>query len=161
MQKSVEDVDAVWMRRALQLAGKAEAIGEVPVGAILVRDDQVLGEGFNTLIRDHDPSAHAEMVAIRAAARAEGNYRLPGTTLYVTLEPCSMCAGVIVQARIARVVYGADDPRTGAARSVFNILDHPQLNHRCEVVGGVLAEECGAILRRFFRARRGSGSAKV
>lgn len=161
MQKSVEDVDAVWMRRALQLAGKAEAIGEVPVGAILVRDDRVLGKGFNTLIRDHDPSAHAEMVAIRAAARAEGNYRLPGTTLYVTLEPCSMCAGVIVQARIARVVYGADDPRTGAARSVFNILDHPQLNHRCEVVSGVLAEECGAILRRFFRARRGSGSAKV
>ena len=148
------DVDLHWMQRALELARHAEAMGEVPVGALVVRDQQVLGEGFNTLIRDHDPSAHAEMVAIRAAARAESNYRLPGTTLYVTLEPCSMCAGAIVQARIARVVYGADDPRTGAARSVFQILDHPQLNHRCEVVGGVLAEECGDLLRRFFRARR-------
>ncbi len=143
------------MRRALELAGRAEAMGEVPVGALLVRDGEVLGEGFNTLIRDHDPSAHAEMVAIRAAARAEGNYRLPGTTLYVTLEPCSMCAGAMVQARIARVVYGADDPRTGAARSVFRILDHPQLNHRCEIVGGVLAAESGELLRQFFRARRG------
>jgi len=143
-----------WMRRALALARSAEFIGEVPVGAVLVRGETILGEGFNTLVRDHDPSAHAEMVAIRAAARAEGNYRLPGTTLYVTLEPCSMCAGAIVQARIARVVYGADDPRTGAARSVFRILDHPRLNHRCEVVGGVLAEESGELLRRFFRARR-------
>ena len=147
--------DLRWMRRALALAREAQSIGEVPVGAVLVRGDVVLGEGFNTLIRDHDPSAHAEMVAIRAAARAEGNYRLPGTTLYVTLEPCSMCAGVIVQARIARVVYGADDPRTGAARSVFRILDHPELNHRCEVVGGVLGEESGELLRQFFRARRG------
>lgn len=149
-----ETSDIRWMRQALELAVRAETIGEVPVGAVLVRDGQVLGEGFNTLIRDHDPSAHAEMVAIRAAARAEGNYRLPGTTLYVTLEPCSMCAGAIIQARIGRVVYGADDPRTGAARSVFRILDHPHLNHRCEVVGGVLAEDCGDLLRRFFRARR-------
>lgn len=155
-QSSVDAAsDEQWMQHALMLAGTAQSIGEVPVGAVLVRDSRVLGEGFNTLIRDHDPSAHAEMVAIRAAARAEGNYRLPGTTLYVTLEPCSMCAGAIIQARIARVVYGADDPRTGAARSVFRILDHPQLNHRCEVVGGVLAEECGQLLRQFFRARRG------
>ncbi|NDY95273.1 tRNA adenosine(34) deaminase TadA [Wenzhouxiangella limi] len=143
-----------WMHHALALARKAEAIGEVPVGAVLVRDDEVLGEGFNTLIRDHDPSAHAEMIAIRAAAARVGNYRLPGATLYVTLEPCAMCAGAIVQARIARVVYGADDPRTGAARSVFRVLDSPALNHRCEVVSGVLAEESAAMLRAFFRARR-------
>ena len=143
------------MHHALTLARQAEAIGEVPVGAVVVRDGEVLGQGFNTLIRDHDPSAHAEMVAIRSAARTASNYRLPGTTLYVTLEPCSMCAGAIVQARIQRVVYGADDPRTGAARSVFRILDHPTLNHRCEVVAGVLADECGELLRQFFRARRG------
>lgn len=155
LQAATHAGDVAWMQHALNLALQAQSIGEVPVGAVLVRGDVVLGEGFNTLIRDHDPSAHAEMVAIRAAARAEGNYRLPGTTLYVTLEPCSMCAGAIVQARIARVVYGADDPRTGAARSVFRILDHPQLNHRCEVVGGVLAEESGELLRQFFRARRG------
>lgn len=147
--------DERWMRRALDLAHQAEAIGEVPVGAVLVRDGALLGEGCNTLIRDHDPSAHAEMVAIRSAARAAGNYRLPGTTLYVTLEPCSMCAGAIVQARIERVVYGADDPRSGAARSVFRILDHPTLNHRCEVLAGVLADECGELLRQFFRIRRG------
>ncbi len=146
--------DERWMEHALALARKAEAIGEVPVGAVLVRDDEVLGEGFNTLVRDHDPSAHAEMSAIRAAAARVGNYRLPGTTLYVTLEPCAMCAGAIVQARIERVVYGADDPRTGAARSVFRILDNPALNHRCAVVSGVLAEESGAMLRAFFRARR-------
>lgn len=146
--------DRDWMHHALALARRAEAIGEVPVGAVLVGDDEVLGEGFNTLIRDHDPSAHAEMIALRAAAARVGNYRLPGTTLYVTLEPCAMCAGAIVQARIARVVYGADDPRTGAARSVFRILDNPALNHRCEVVAGVLAEESGAMLRAFFRARR-------
>ncbi|MFP4209356.1 MAG: tRNA adenosine(34) deaminase TadA [Wenzhouxiangella sp.] len=146
--------DQHWMHHALGLAGQAEAIGEVPVGAVLVRGDEVLGEGFNTLIRDHDPSAHAEMIAIRAAAARMGNYRLPGTTLYVTLEPCAMCAGAIVQARIDRVVYGADDPRTGAARSVFQILDNPALNHRCAVTGGVLAEESGQMLRAFFRARR-------
>jgi tRNA(adenine34) deaminase len=143
------------MEYALALARKAEAIGEVPVGAVLVCNDEIVGEGFNTLIRDRDPSAHAEMVAIRAAARRLDNYRLPGTTLYVTLEPCAMCAGAIVQARIFRVVYAADDPRTGAARSVFGVLDNPALNHRCEVLGGVLAEESGEMLRAFFRARRG------
>ncbi|TVS10611.1 MAG: tRNA adenosine(34) deaminase TadA, partial [Wenzhouxiangella sp.] len=128
--------------------------GEVPVGAVLVRDEKILGEGYNTLIRDHDPSAHAEMVAIRTAAAAAGNYRLPGTTLYVTLEPCAMCAGAIVLARIDRVVYAAADPRTGAAQSVFRVLDNPALNHRCKVLGGVLAEESSAMLRAFFRARR-------
>jgi tRNA(adenine34) deaminase len=147
--------DCRWMERALALARRAEAIGEVPVGAVLVRDGEVIGEGFNTLIRDNDPSAHAEMTAIRDGARRLGNYRLPGTTLYVTLEPCSMCAGAIIQARVATVVYGADDPRTGAARSMFRILDNPGLNHRCTVVSGVLKEACGDLLRSFFRARRG------
>lgn len=149
-----DSIDRQWMRRALTLAAEAERQGEVPVGAVLVNQGVVLGEGYNAMIRNHDPSAHAEMVAIRAAARAAENYRLPGTTLYVTLEPCSMCAGAIIQARIARVVYGADDPRTGAARSVFRLLDHPELNHRCEVVGGVLGAESGELLRQFFRARR-------
>ena len=146
--------DQRWMTRALELARQAESLGEVPVGALVVREQEVLGEGFNTLIRDHDPSAHAEMTALRAAAAKLGNYRMPGTTLYVTLEPCAMCAGAIVQARIDRVVYAADDPRTGAAHSVFRILDNPALNHRCEVVGGVLARESAQMLRSFFRARR-------
>ena len=150
----MDETDAKWMQLALDFAREAQAIGEVPVGAVLVKDNDILGEGFNTLIRDHDPSAHAEMTAIRNASEKLGNYRLPGTTLYVTLEPCSMCAGVIIQARIARVVYGADDPRTGAARSVFRILDNPALNHRCEVVPGVLAAESSSMLRDFFRARR-------
>lgn len=146
--------DEYWMSQAMLLARRAEAIDEVPVGALLVRDETVIGAGFNTMIRDSDPSAHAEMNALRAAARSEGNYRLPGTTLYVTLEPCSMCAGAIVLARIQRVVFGASDPRTGAAGSVFQVLDHPGLNHRCELRGGVLGEECGDMLRAFFRRRR-------
>ena len=146
--------DQRWMTRALELARQAESLGEVPVGALVVREQEVLGEGFNTLIRDHDPSAHAEMTALRAAAAKLGNYRMPGTTLYVTLEPCAMCAGAIVQARIDRVVYAAEDPRTGAAHSVFRILDNPALNHRCEVTAGVLAEESAQMLRSFFRARR-------
>ncbi|AKS41742.1 tRNA adenosine(34) deaminase TadA [Wenzhouxiangella marina] len=146
--------DEYWMSQAMLLARRAEAIDEVPVGALLVRDEAVIGAGFNTMIRDSDPSAHAEMNALRAAARSEGNYRLPGTTLYVTLEPCSMCAGAIVLARIQRVVFGASDPRTGAAGSVFQVLDHPGLNHRCELRGGVLGEECGDMLRAFFRRRR-------
>ncbi len=146
--------DQLWMHHALALARQAEALGEVPVGAVLVCEDEVLGEGFNTLIRDHDPTAHAEMIAIRAAAARVANYRLPGTTLYITLEPCAMCAGAIVQARIARVVYGAEDRRTGASRSVFRILDNPALNHRCQVVAGVLADESSQLLRTFFKARR-------
>ncbi len=146
--------DLVWMQRALALAREAEAIGEVPVGAVLVRDRELLGEGYNRMIRDHDPSAHAEMVAIRAAALKAGNYRLPGTTLYVTLEPCSMCAGAIVNARIERVVFATPDPRTGAAGSVFQILDHPGLNHRCQISAGPGAEDASRLLRDFFRSRR-------
>ncbi len=142
------------MRRALMLAQHAEQAGEVPVGAVVVLNGEVIGEGWNQPIVTHDPSAHAEMVALRAAARQIKNYRLTGATLYVTLEPCAMCAGVIVHARIARVVYGAADPKAGAAGSVLSLLDSDRLNHRAEVVGGVLAEECGEALRQFFQARR-------
>ena len=142
------------MRRALELAQHAGQTGEIPVGAVLVLDGDVIGEGWNQPIVTHDPSAHAEMVALRAAAQHLKNYRLTGATLYVTLEPCAMCAGAIVHARIARVVYGAPDPKAGAAGSVFSLLDSDRLNHRAEVVGGVLAGECGEMLRRFFQARR-------
>ncbi len=142
------------MRRALELARHAEEAGEVPVGAVVVLDGEIIGEGWNQPIVSHDPTAHAEIVALRAAAMRIRNYRLSNATLYVTLEPCAMCAGAIVHARIARVVYGADDPKTGAARSVFRLLDAPALNHRAEVVGGVLAEECGERLKRFFQSRR-------
>lgn len=142
------------MRRALELARHAERAGEVPVGAVVVCQGEAIGEGWNQPIMAHDPSAHAEMVAIRAAANHQRNYRLPDTTLYVTLEPCAMCAGAIVHARVARVVFGASDPKTGAAGSVFNLLGSDRLNHRADVVGGVLAEECGDLLRRFFKARR-------
>lgn len=146
--------DLAWMTRALTLAERAEAIGEVPVGAVLVGEGRVLGEGFNTMIRDRDPSAHAEINALRMAGQAQDNYRLPGSTLYVTLEPCSMCAGAIVLARVERVVFAASDPRTGAAGSVFQILDHPELNHRCRVEGGLLSEASSAMLKAFFRKRR-------
>lgn len=143
------------MQRALAQARLGMALGEVPVGALVVRDGAVLGEGFNCPISRHDPSAHAEMVAIRAAAEALGNYRLTGSTLYVTLEPCSMCAGLIVHARILRVVYAATEPRAGAAVSQGRFFEQGYLNHRTLVEGGLLAEESGALLREFFRARRG------
>lgn len=146
--------DEVWMRHALLLARRAEAAGEVPVGAVVVRDDRIVGEGWNRPIGDHDPSAHAEIVALRAAARHLGNYRTGGSTLYVTLEPCVMCAGAIVHARIARLVYGADDPKAGAVHSVYDVIAAPRLNHRVRWQGGVLADECGERLRAFFRARR-------
>jgi len=148
------DADERYMRQALALAARAEAEGEVPVGAVLVVDDRLIASGWNRCIALHDPTAHAELSVLRAAGQALGNYRLPGATLYVTLEPCAMCAGAMVHARIARLVYGAADPKTGAAGSVFDLLRAPQLNHRVEVTGGVLEEACGAILREFFRARR-------
>lgn len=147
--------DEYWMRRALELAARAETEGEVPIGAVVVRDGSLLGEGWNRPIVAQDPTAHAEIVALRTAAMGERNYRLPGTTLYVTLEPCPMCAGAIVHARVARVVYGASDPIAGAAGTVYNLLQSETLNHRAEVVGGVLAEMCAERLRAFFRARRG------
>jgi len=146
--------DERFMREALALAEQGAALGEVPVGALLVSDGEVLGRGFNQPISSHDPSAHAEMVAIREAARAVGNYRLPGSTLYVTLEPCSMCAGLIVHARVARVVYAAAEPRAGVAVSRGRFFDSDFLNHRTLVEGGVLAEQSGELLRTFFRARR-------
>ncbi len=146
--------DQRFMGEALALAAQGAALGEVPVGALLVRDGEVIGSGFNCPISRHDPSAHAEMVAIRAAAEAMQNYRLPGSTLYVTLEPCSMCAGLIVHARIQRVVFGAVEPRAGVALSRGQFFAQDFLNHRVLVEGGVLAEECGAVLKAFFKARR-------
>ena len=146
------DID--FMRQAIAEARKGAALGEVPVGAILVRDGQIIGRGFNRPICSHDPSAHAEMVALREAASADSNYRLPGTTLYVTLEPCTMCSGLLVHSRISRLVFGASEPRSGAVISRAQMLDQPWLNHRVQVEGGVLAQECGEILTEFFRARR-------
>src|SRR5690606_18478874 len=139
---------------ALALATQGAALGEVPVGAVLVQEGEIVGRGFNCPISQHDPSAHAEMVAIRAAALAVENYRLPGTTLYVTLEPCSMCAGLIVHSRVARVVYGASEPKAGVAASRGQFFTQEFLNHRVLVEGGVLMEECGAVLSEFFRQRR-------
>jgi tRNA(adenine34) deaminase len=146
--------DEHFMRRALELARKAEAQGEVPVGAVVANDGVVIAEGWNQPISTHDPSAHAEMVALRAAGKSLNNYRLPGTTLYVTLEPCAMCAGAIIHARVERLVYGAADPKTGAAGSVFSLLDDPRHNHRVQIEGGLLAEESSALLQEFFRTRR-------
>lgn len=146
--------DEHFMREALALAAKGAELGEVPVGAVLVQGGEIIGQGFNSPISRHDPSAHAEMVAIRAAAEAAQNYRLPGSTLYVTLEPCSMCAGLIVHSRVARVVYGATEPRAGVAVSRGEFFSQEFLNHRVLVEGGVLAEECGTILKAFFKARR-------
>jgi tRNA(adenine34) deaminase len=150
----MEPGDEIFMRRALDLAREAEAAGEVPVGAVIVRDGSIIAEGWNRPIGSHDPTAHAEMVALRAAGQALGTYRLVDTTLYVTLEPCPMCAGAMVHARVLRLVFGATDPRAGAAGSVFNVVQHPALNHRIECTAGVLADECGALLREFFVARR-------
>jgi len=146
--------DADWMRVALEQARAAAAAGEVPVGAVLVRDGQVIARGRNAPIAAHDPTAHAEIVALRGAASAVGNYRLEGCTLYVTLEPCAMCSGAMLHARLARVVYGAPDPRTGAAGSVLDLFAEPRINHQTQVQGGVLAQECGALLQDFFRQRR-------
>lgn len=154
------DADLYWMQRALKLAQHAESEGEVPVGAVVVANGELLGEGWNAPVARHDPTAHAEIRAIRAAAERSENYRIPGTTLYVTLEPCPMCAGAIIQARIERVVFGASDPRAGAVESQFQLLQHPQLNHHCEVHSGVLAEPCGELLKQFFRKRRGQRPAK-
>jgi tRNA(adenine34) deaminase len=147
--------DQRFMREALELAAEGALRGEVPVGAVLVQDGEVIGRGFNCPISTSDPSAHAEMVAIRAAAQAIANYRLPGSTLYVTLEPCAMCAGLIVHSRVQRVVFGASEPRAGMAISRGQFFDQGFLNHRVLVEGGVLAEECGEVLRAFFKARRG------
>jgi tRNA(adenine34) deaminase len=147
-------IDSRFMMRALELARTAESAGEVPVGAVIVKDGVIVSEGWNRPIGANDPTAHAEVIAMRAAAEALQSYRLLGATLYVTLEPCAMCAGAMVHARIKRLVFAATDPRAGAAGSIFNIAQHAALNHRLEVCGGVMAEECAAELRKFFVARR-------
>jgi tRNA(adenine34) deaminase len=146
--------DEHWMGEALVLAAQTGARDEVPVGAIVVCDDRILGRGGNAPIASNDPTAHAEIAALREAARERGNYRLAGCTLYVTLEPCAMCAGAILHARIERLVFGAHDPKTGACGSVIDLFAEPRLNHHAEVTAGVRAEECGALLSRFFAGRR-------
>ncbi len=146
--------DEQWMRHAMQLAAQAEQQGEVPVGAVLVREGEVIGEGFNQPISSCDPTAHAEVVALRAAAKRMNNYRLPNTTLYVTVEPCSMCAGSLIHARVGRLVYGAQEPRAGVVESQMALLSQEFFNHRIDVKGGVLAEECGRLMGDFFGRKR-------
>jgi tRNA(adenine34) deaminase len=146
--------DEVFMGQAIDQARNAWALGEVPVGAVVVKDGEVIATGFNQPIGTHDPTAHAEIIALRAAASILGNYRLPGCELYVTLEPCVMCSGAMMHARLARVVFGAADPKTGACGSIVNLFQQEKLNHHTEVTGGVLGEECGALLKEFFAARR-------
>jgi tRNA(adenine34) deaminase len=146
--------DVFWMQQALVLADYAEQQGEVPVGAVLVKAGRLVSFGFNASIAEQDPSAHAEVMALRAAGKVLQNYRLPDTTLYVTLEPCAMCATALVHARVTRLVYGAPDPRTGAAGSILNLVQHPSLNHRLQVCAGVLQAECSLRLRRFFKNKR-------
>jgi tRNA(adenine34) deaminase len=148
------ELDQQYMHMAIEQAQLAAQSGEVPVGAVLVKDGQVISKAFNKPIANHDPSAHAEMLALRQAALAEENYRIPGSTLYVTLEPCAMCSGAILHARIDRVVYGAPDPKTGAAGSVLDIFASKQINHQTSVEGGIMSEECGQLLRDFFKGRR-------
>jgi tRNA(adenine34) deaminase len=148
------EADIQFMQEALAEARAAAVGGEVPVGAVLVHDSKILTRSGNRTIRDCDPTAHAEIVVLREASRLLGNYRLGDTTLYVTIEPCSMCAGAIIQARVPRLVYGADDPKGGAVRSCFEILSHPLLNHQVAVTSGVLAAECAAIIQSFFAERR-------
>lgn len=152
--------DADYMRDALELAARSQACGEVPVGAIVVRGGEIVGRGFNAPISRCDPSAHAEMMALRDAAQRLGNYRLVGCALFVTLEPCLMCAGAVMHARVARLVYGASDPKTGACGSVLDVFAERRLNHHAEVTGGVLAEECGALLSNFFAMRRAQQKAQ-
>lgn len=149
-----DSIDIYWMSRALVLAGRAAQEGEVPVGAVVVQGGEAAGEGWNRPIGAYDPSAHAEIVALRAAAAGRRNYRLAGATLYVTLEPCTMCAGALVHARIERLVFGAHDPKSGVVCSVMRLLEAPHFNHRVSWRGGVLEEECGERLRAFFRDRR-------
>lgn len=150
----MDDEQQKWMRRALALADEAQDAGEVPVGAVVVRDGEVVGEGFNRPVSTHDPSAHAEIMALRDAGQRLGNYRLPGCDLYVTIEPCAMCTGAMIHARVRHLFFGATEPRSGAIVSHFGLHDRSELNHRMMVRGGVLEGECGRLIRDFFRARR-------
>ena len=151
---AIRDSDEIWMREALRGARRALEAGEVPVGAVVVHGGKIIGRGFNRNISDSDPTAHAEVIALRDAGRAIGNHRLGACELFVTIEPCAMCAGALVHARIQRLVYGADDAKAGAVHSVMHVLNHPALNHRIEVRSGVLAGSCSEILQEFFRSRR-------
>jgi len=146
--------DAAWMERALEQAQLAALAGEVPVGALVIRQGEIIGQGHNRNLLDNDPTAHAEIVALRQAAARVGNHRLIGCTMVATIEPCSMCAGALIHSRIARLVYGATDPKAGAAGSTIQVINHPSLNHRMEVTAGVLAEKCSEILQEFFRQKR-------
>jgi tRNA(adenine34) deaminase len=148
------ELDRQFMEQALEQAGLAALAGEVPVGAVIVRNGELISKAFNQPITNHDPSAHAEMLALRYAALSAENHRLPGTTLYVTLEPCIMCAGAMLHARVDRIVYGAADPKTGAAGSVLDVFSSKQINHQTVIEGGMMAEECGQLLRDFFKERR-------
>ena len=150
----VPDTDASYMQLALEQAQHAWDLGEVPVGAVVVKDGEVIAVGYNQPIGKHDPTAHAEIMALRAASEKLGNYRLPGCELYVTLEPCVMCSGAMLHARLSRVVFGASDPKTGACGSIVNLFEQPALNHQTAIVGGVMAAECGDFLRAFFVERR-------
>lgn len=154
LEQTVSEQDQYWMQYALNLAKRAAEEGEVPVGAVIVRDNALVAEGWNQPITHHDPTAHAEIVALRNAGVAAQNYRLPGASLYVTLEPCIMCAGAILHARIERVIFGATDPRVGAAVSAFRMFDRPEFNHRTNVTGGIMAKECSELLKGFFKERR-------
>jgi tRNA(adenine34) deaminase len=146
--------DAVWMEEALEQAALAGAAGEVPVGAVVIKDGQIIGRGHNRNLLENDPTAHAEIVALRQAAARMGNHRLTGCVMFATIEPCAMCAGALVHARISRLVYGASDPKAGAAGSVLQVINHPGLNHRMEITAGVLASRCSEVLQRFFREKR-------
>ena len=150
--------DEIWMEEALRAAQRALAVGEVPVGAIVVCDGKVIGRGWNRNLTDSDPTAHAEIIALREAGATVGNHRLGDCVLFATIEPCAMCAGALVHARIKRLVYGADDPKAGAVDSVLKVINHPELNHRMEVTKGVLAGRCAEMLQAFFREKRGQGA---
>jgi len=153
-QRPLAGSDELWMEEALRSAQRAQESGEVPVGAVVVRDGRIVGRGFNRNITDSDPTAHAEIIALREAGTALGNHRLEDCDLFVTIEPCAMCAGALVHARIRCLIYGADDPKAGAVHSVLQVINHPQLNHRMEVRGGILAGRCAELLQSFFRNRR-------
>lgn len=158
---NVSSNDEKWMQHALILARRAEEQGEVPVGAVVVKDNEIIGEGWNRPISEHDPTAHAEIMALRAAAKTLNNYRLPGVELYVTLEPCTMCAGAMIHARVRRVIFGACDPKTGAAGSVFDVFTQPQHNHHVDVQGGVMATSCTQVLQEFFQRRRSESASQI
>lgn len=152
-------LDAIWMERALAEAATAADGGEVPVGAVIIKDGELIATGQNRNLRDHDPSAHAEIMALRAAGAALGNHRLENCEMYVVIEPCAMCAGALVHARVKRLIYGAKDPKAGAVDSVMQVVNHPRLNHRMEVTVGVLEDRCAGMVKQFFRAKRLGGQA--